>query len=319
MMNVSKSGYYKWLSRPDNPRKVKRGKLVEIVEAEHTKHPSHGYRWMAAYIRLNYSYDFTDNFIYTIFKQLNIRAETKHKAKSKPRKVKDRYPNLVYTSWEYVDRPRQVIVSDMTVLHVRYFYIELTMYFDVFTKQIVAHRIGERRGDRYQYINGLIDVVELLEKERIWDEPTILHTDQGSVYASIAYNDLIKDKNIIRSMSRAGTPTDNPVNETLNGWIKEELYMDFKIGDCSSREEIIEAIDRYVGFYNAKRPCYAIGYDIPDRYYEKYINGEMKRKDTFKDRVLDPTPKFVKKRKAEKQEVVKRLIYLLERITGLKG
>ena len=28
-------------------------------------------------------------------------------------------------------------------------------------------------------------------------------------------------------MSRAGTPTDNPVDESLNGWIKEELFPDF--------------------------------------------------------------------------------------------
>ncbi|MGD9761603.1 MAG: hypothetical protein AB7U52_04130 [Candidatus Izemoplasmatales bacterium] len=31
-------------------------------------------------------------------------------------------------------------------------------------------------------------------------------------------------------MSRAGTPTDNPVDESLNGWIKEELFLDFNIG-----------------------------------------------------------------------------------------
>jgi len=37
----------------------------------------------------------------------------------------------------------------------------------------------------------------------------------------MAYNELIKDTNIVRSMSRAGKPTDNPVNEALNGWIKE--------------------------------------------------------------------------------------------------
>ncbi len=33
-------------------------------------------------------------------------------------------------------------------------------------------------------------------------------------------------------MSRAGKPTDNPVNEALNGWIKEELVIDFKIEEC---------------------------------------------------------------------------------------
>ena len=66
------------------------------------------------------------------------------------------------------------------------------------------------------------DVIEQLD-ELVSSHPTIIHTDQGSVYASVAYNDLIKDRNIERSMSRAGKPTDNPVNESLNGWIKEEL------------------------------------------------------------------------------------------------
>lgn len=66
-------------------------------------------------------------------------------------------------------------------------------------------------------------------------EPTILHTDQGSVYASVAYNELIRETNITRSMSRAGKPTDNPVNESLNGWIKEELFIDFKLNEYSDR------------------------------------------------------------------------------------
>ena len=106
---------------------------------------------------------------------------------------------------------RQVIVSDMTVFKVWYFYIEVTFYFDVFTKQILTFKIAEKRGDRRQYIDGLKDVVELLKGNK---EPTIIHTDQGSVYSSKAYNELIKDENIVRSMSRAGKPTDNPVNES---------------------------------------------------------------------------------------------------------
>jgi len=41
----------------------------------------------------------------------------------------------------------------------------------------------------------------------------ILHTDQGSIYYSKDYNSLVEDYGIIHSMSRAGTPTDNSVNE----------------------------------------------------------------------------------------------------------
>lgn len=147
-----------------------------------------------------------------------------------------------------MDRPRQVIVSDMTAFKVWYFYIEVTFYFDVFTKQILTFKIAERRGDRRQYIDGLKDVVELLKGNK---EPTIVHTDQGSVYSSKAYNELIKDENIVRSMSRAGKPTDNPVNESLNGWIKEEIYIDFKLEKCRDRDEILEIIKRYVKYYNS--------------------------------------------------------------------
>lgn len=299
LMAVSRSGYYKWKNREPNPRQAKREQLIQLVQETHDAHRSHGYRWVAAYIRLNNDLEFSDNFVFKIFHYLGIRSETKHQIHYKPVKDKNKYPNLIFTTWETVDRPRQVIVSDMTAFHVRYIYLELTMYFDVFTKQIVSYRFGTRRGDRMQYINGLEDVIEVLQKEGC-TEPLVLHTDQGSVYTSIAYNEMIKDKNIARSTSRAGKPTDNPVNESLNGWIKEELFMDFKLGECWERDEMIAIIKQYIDFYNSKRPCYAIGYDIPDRYYKRFMEGELERKDTFEKRELTTEPKFVRKRRTQK-------------------
>ena len=101
----------------------------------------------------------------------------------------------------------------------------------------------------------------------------MLHTDQGSVYASMAYNEIIKDTVIVRSMSRVGKPTDKPVNESINGWMKEELYMDFKIDECRCREEFMEVLEKYVDFYNKHRPCYALGYDTPVNYRKRFFRG----------------------------------------------
>lgn len=56
-------------------------------------------------------------------------------------------------------------------------------------------------------------------------------------------------------------------------------------------------IDRYVRWHNAERPCYAIGYRMPDAFYEDHMAGRVERRDTFKSRVLDPTPKFVRERR----------------------
>ena len=72
-------------------------------------------------------------------------------------------------------------------------------------------------------------------------------------------------------MSRAGKPADNPVNELLNGWIKEELFIDFHLGECRDRESMVEVIERY-------------------------IQNEIEHKDTFSNRILTEVPKFVQNR-----------------------
>lgn len=297
LMGVSRSGYYKWKNRGRSNQEKKREEVIGIVEEVHRDHPSHGYRWVHAFILTNYSIKASVSYVYNIFRYLGIQSKTKHKVHRRPRKIKDKYPNLIFSTWETVDRPRQVIVSDMTTFKFWIFYFEVTLYFDVFTKQILSWSVADRRGSRKQYIYGLEKVLMQLEKGS--EDPTVLHTDQGSVYSSIAYNDLIKEYNITRSMSRAGKPTDNPVNESLNGWIKEELFMDFHIDQCRTREEFMNVIGRYVEFYNEKRPCYAIGYDTPNNYYRRFRKGEIEKKDTFSKRELTQEPKFIQKKIAK--------------------
>lgn len=238
----------------------------------------------------------SDSYAYKCFRYLGIKSETKHQLHYRPRKEKDKYPNLIYSTWETVDRPKQVIVSDMTAFKFACYYYEVTFYFDVFTKEILSWRVAHRRGSRDQYIDGLSDVVKLLKGST---EPTIVHTDQGSVYASMAYNALIKDTNIVRSMSRAGKPTDNPVNESLNGWIKEEIISDFNLNvrRYMPFDEFEGIIRKYVRYYNTQRPCYAIGYDTPEHFRKRYYDNEMPHKESFKDRELSSEPKFVRKRR----------------------
>ena len=290
---MSRSGFYKWKKREPSKRDINREQTIATVKEVHQKHRTHGYRWTAAFIRINMGISISDNYAYKCFRFLGIRSETTHRVRRTPRKVRDKYPNLIYSTWETVDRPRQVIVSDMTVFKYWIFYFEVTFYFDVFTKELLTHKVAERRGSRDQYIDGLDDVRKMLKGSK---EPTILHTDQGSVYASLAYNQLIKDTNIIRSMSRAGKPTDNPVNEALNGWIKEELVSDFNIELCRSREEFKATLSQYLKFYNEQRPCFAIGYDTPLNYRKRFERGELPHKNTFADRIPSPEPKFVRER-----------------------
>lgn len=64
----------------------------------HEAHPTHGYRCVAAYIRANEGMDLSDNYAYKCFNFIGIKSETRHKPHYRPRKVKDRYPNLILTT-----------------------------------------------------------------------------------------------------------------------------------------------------------------------------------------------------------------------------
>lgn len=293
---MSRSGYYKWKKRAGQPP-VDRQELFDLVLQTHKKHPSHGYRWVHAYLVQQEGITVSADYIRRAFNYLGIKSKSKHKAKDTPRKVKDPYPNLVFSTWDTVDRPRQVIVSDMTAFWTRFTFWELCLYFDVFTKQILGRGITSKRGSNTIYYDGLGQTLGRIEDSLKGDgEPTVIHTDQGVVYTSFAYNEIIKEHNIVRSCSRAGKPTDNPVNESLNGWIKEELFIDF---DIYNADGVVATIDEYIEFYNSKRPSYSLGYDTPDNFYKRFLAGEIEKKDTFKDRVLDETPKFVKDKLAK--------------------
>ena len=93
----------------------------------------------------------------------------------------------------------------------------------------------------------------------------ILHTDQGSVYASKSFNELLPLYNIIHSMSRAGTPTDNAAMESINGWIKAEMFSDLHI---TSNDTIEKDIANYIVFFNEERPAYSLSYLTPKQYRE---------------------------------------------------
>lgn len=61
-------------------------------------------------------------------------------------------------------------------------------------------------------------------------------------------------------MSRVGTPTDNPIIESINGWVKEELYRDFGLYRC---EDVEALITEYIKYYNTERPSVKCGRKSP--------------------------------------------------------
>lgn len=269
MTKIQRSSFYAWKQRLSHPSDREKNLVNNILlfQEYHLKYPSHGYRWLNAKIRLDKGLVLSDPYAHKCCKTAGIKSKSKHyqyKKAGDPARV---FPNLLLTEMQ-IDGPLQCIVSDMTAFYVKGIYYELTLYMDLWNNEIVSHSLSAKRGDRMTYISGLQELIEI--KKLHPEYQTILHSDQGSVYASKSYNELLPMYGITRSMSRAGTPTDNAAMEAINGWIKAELFMDFHV---TGQKPVREEIDDYIIFFNEQRPAYSLGYLTPRQYRENYLPG----------------------------------------------
>ena len=268
-MGIQRSCFYAWKKKLANPSSRTKNLLssIQLFEEYHLRYPSHGYRWLNAKIRLDTGLVLSDMFAHKCCKIAGIKSKAKHYRYKKPGDSGRVFPNLLMTELK-IDGPMQCIVSDMTAFYVKGTYYELTLYMDLWNNEIVSHSLSSKRGDRMTYISGLNDLIEL--KKQYPQYEMVLHSDQGSVYSSKAFNELLPMYGITHSMSRAGTPTDNASMEAINGWIKAELFMDFHVtGDKSVENEI----DDYIVFFNQERPAYSLHYMTPVQYRESILSN----------------------------------------------
>ena len=182
-MGICRSSYYYWRKRLTHPADRTRAFISNIMlfKEYHERYPSHGYRWLNAKIRLDTGLIVSDPYAHKCCKAAGIKSQKP----GHPFKV---YPNLLLSELNATG-PMQCIVSDMTAFSVKGIYYELTIYMDLWNNEIVSHSLSSRRGDRMTYISGLESLLEL--KKEYPDLQTILHSDQGSVYTSKAFNEML--------------------------------------------------------------------------------------------------------------------------------
>ncbi len=266
VLSINRSGFYKWKKRLEHPSDRMKSFISDIVlfKEYHSRYPSHGYRWLNAKIRLDTGLVMSDQRAHRICKAAGITSISKHYRYKKPGDPYKVYPNLLMSGIN-VSGPLQCIVSDMTAFYLKGIYYELTLFMDIWNNEILSYSLSKKRGDRMTYMSGLKGILDI--KARYPDLEMILHTDQGSVYSSKSFNELLPLYNIVRSMSRAGTPTDNAAMEAINGWIKAEMFNDLHI---TSNESIDTEINKYILFFNEERPAYSLNYLTPKQYREYY-------------------------------------------------
>lgn len=262
-MEVSRSGFYKWrkrkgiLNRYQVDQETAKGLILEIRK----KHETFGYRSFANHIRNNTGWLISDWFIHRVCQRNGIRSQARKPKWERPGSDNLKFPNHIEKNWITI-RPFEKVVTDTTIIKNRYITLEWTLFIDVFNNEIISYCLSPYRGGHN--FKGHMAALELFLEDKTKRGytlvETILHSDQGTVYASRAFQNAHKHYNIKRSMSRAKTPTDNPNIETLNGWRKDELYIDF---DLFNTKDIHKIKSEYVSYFNNERLAYSLKYKTP--------------------------------------------------------
>lgn len=103
--------------------------------------------------------------------------------------------------------------------------------------------------------------------DRNQKEGLLFHRDRGANYTSRSFSTFCKTLGITQSLSRTATPYDNSVMEAFFKSLKaEELYRN----NYHSEREFRERVQKYIDFYNDKRPHQINRYRTPNATEEAY-------------------------------------------------
>ncbi|KPV56548.1 transposase [Paenibacillus sp. A3] len=114
---------------------------------------------------------------------------------------------------------------------------------DLYNGEVIAYSIADKQDTEF-----VLDTLQQLPDVT----GALLHSDQGSVYTSHAYQRTVKEKGITMSMSRKGTPADNALIESFHSTLKSETFY-LEDLTCTTTATVVQMIHAYILYYNSIR------------------------------------------------------------------
>jgi putative transposase len=263
VLDVARSGYYAWLTRPESVRAQEDTRLLKQMTAIHQKsRQTYGHRRIHAELRQD-GETCGKGRVSRLMRQhkLVARLRRKHRTTTDSTHQEAVAPNLLDRQFA-VSAPDHVWVSDITYIATWDGWLYLATVMDLGTRQIVGWSLGTTL-ERSLVINALTDA---LQRRR--PAPGLIHhSDRGSQYASRDYQQLLTDHGLIASMSRKGNCWDNAPMESFFHSLKTELvYGAVFRTHAQARREVFEYIEVW---YNRQRLHSALGYLTPVQYEQR--------------------------------------------------
>lgn len=155
-------------------------------------------------------------------------------------------PSMLNTHW----------VGDITYIRSHQGWSYLATVMDLSNKEIVGYACS-KTPDAQLAKRALTNAIS---KHQVQTKGLMFHSDQGVQYTAKLFKETLALHEITQSMSRRGCCWDNAVQERFFRNLKTEYLNDITF---LNHRAVVDAVEKYIRFYNNKRLNSAIDYSTP--------------------------------------------------------
>jgi putative transposase len=260
LLEVSRSGYYEWLSRPPRAQSDADQRAQDKIQRYSAQgRGTYGTRRIKHLLAQD-GLQVSRRRIGRLLAQAGLRCKTQRtfKAPKTSGQAQTVAPNQLNREFT-VQAPDTVYVGDITALPTGEGWLYLAVVLDLCSRAVVGWSMANHMRTEL--------VTQALSMAICQRQPTaglIMHTDRGSQYGAESYRQLLTRHGIQPSMSRKGNCWDNAVAESFFHTLKTDLIY---LEDFETHEQAQTGVFEYIEvFYNCQRCHSANGYLAPLAY-----------------------------------------------------
>ena len=262
-LEVSRSGYYEWSTRPPSLRaqedEVLSERVVEHFEANRGVYGTRRLKDCLAEEGKQVSRRRIGRLM--VEQDLEVKTKRKFKPTTDSNHGQAVAPNVLERQFD-ADQPDTAYVGDITYIWTAEGWLYLAVVIDLFSRAVVGWSMS-----RWLKADLVNDALQMALDQRQPLPGLIMHTDRGSQYVADSYLRLLHRYEIQPSMSRKGDCWDNAVAESFFHTLKSEcVYLE----DLQTREQAQQTVFDYIEvFYNRQRRHSANG-NLAPLVYEQF-------------------------------------------------
>ena len=252
VLRLNRSSYYKWLHSKEGVRRQENERILSEMRRIYEEHNrTYGYRRLADEYNSEHGTHYSYKRFYRLAHEHQIFSVIRRKRPQwRPSTPEITAENLLNREFRVERTANSVWLTDVTEM--KYFSshkngtekLYLSAIFDLRTRDIIAYTVSERND------NALVLANFELARSKYPDAKPLFHSDRGYQYTSKAFRRKLDEAGMIQSMSRVGRCIDNGPMEGFWGILKSEMYY---LRKFQSKEQLIQAIDEFIEYYNTRR------------------------------------------------------------------